>query len=99
MFVRIKVYIQFNLRTFFFLCGTLSSYIPAPHTQFRERKAYLSSPLAGICCIFSGFISFCLPVRFLTERLTQGYDHGQLFLRFSVERILIEKLEDGEAKR
>lgn len=98
MFVRMKLYLQFSFRTCCVSQGHITTCYcstdvlvlsvvdpflsPLPHTQFKEHEANLSSPQAGICRIFSGFISFCLPVRFLTERLARGFDHWQQCLRF-----------------
>lgn len=42
-----------------------------------RHETNLSSPQGGICCFFSWFLSFCRPVRFVTERLTRGLDHWQ----------------------
>lgn len=88
MFVIMKVYIQFIFRT----CCVSLRHINACYCstdvlamsavdpfQFKvlRHETNLSSPRGGICCFFSGFFSFCRPVRFITKRLTRGFDHWQ----------------------
>lgn len=87
-FVRLKVYIQFSFKTCCIslrhittcYCSTDVSALSAVDPflfKVLRHETNLSSPRGEICCIFSGSVSFCRPVRFLTERLTRGFDHWQ----------------------